>query len=105
MYNPPSRFLAEIPEELVTWNEVRASSSISTRTSAPRSFGPPPKATGKRTTETVALTPGDRVSHDTFGLGTVVEVSGDGDRAQATINFGSAGEKRLLLRYAPVEKL
>jgi len=105
MYNPPSRFLAEIPEELVTWNEARASSSISTRTSAPRSFGPPPKATGKRTTETVALTPGDRVSHDTFGLGTVVEVSGDGDRAQATINFGSAGEKRLLLRYAPVEKL
>ncbi len=105
MYNPPSRFLAEIPEELVTWNEVRASSSTSTRTLAPRSFGPPPKATRKRTTETVSLAPGDRVSHDTFGLGTVVEVSGDGDRAQATINFGSAGEKRLLLRYAPVEKL
>jgi DNA helicase-2/ATP-dependent DNA helicase PcrA len=38
-------------------------------------------------------------------LGTVVEVSGEGDRAQATINFGTAGEKRLLLRYAPVEKL
>ena len=105
MYNPPSRFLAEIPDELITWNEVRASSSITTRSSTPRSFGPPPKATGKRTTETVALSPGDRVSHDTFGLGTVVEVSGDGDRAQATIDFGSAGEKRLLLRYAPVEKL
>jgi DNA helicase-2/ATP-dependent DNA helicase PcrA len=45
------------------------------------------------------------VSHDTFGLGTVVAVNGDGDRAEATIDFGSAGEKRLLLRYAPVEKL
>ncbi len=105
-YNPPSRFLSEIPETLITWNELRTTSSaLSTRSSAPRSFGPPPKATGKRTSETIALAPGDRVSHDTFGLGTVVEVSGDGDRAQATINFGSAGEKRLLLRYAPVEKL
>ena len=36
---------------------------------------------------------------------TVVLVSGDGDRAEATIDFGSFGEKRLLLRYAPVEKL
>ena len=105
MYNPPSRFLSEIPEELISWNEVKASSSLTTRSSAPRSFGPPPKATGKRTSETIALAIGDRVSHDTFGLGTVVEVSGEGDRAQATINFGMAGEKRLLLRYAPVEKL
>lgn len=105
MYNPPSRFLSEIPEELVTWNEVRSTSSFTTRTTAPRSFGPPPKATGKRTSETIALSVGDRVSHDTFGLGSVTEVSGDGDRAQATINFGTAGEKRLLLRYAPVEKL
>jgi DNA helicase-2/ATP-dependent DNA helicase PcrA len=108
MYNPPSRFLSEIPEELVTWNEVQRSSSMTTRTSglgSSRSFGPPPKATGKRTSETIALSIGDRVSHDTFGLGTVTEVSGDGDRAQATINFGTAGEKRLLLRYAPVEKL
>jgi DNA helicase-2/ATP-dependent DNA helicase PcrA len=48
---------------------------------------------------------GERVSHDTFGLGTVVAVTGEGDRAEATIDFGSFGEKRLLLRYAPVEKL
>ena len=105
MYNPPSRFLQEIPEDLITWNEIQRSSSVTTRSTTPRSFGPPPKATGKRTSETITLSAGDRVSHDTFGLGTVVEVSGDGDRAQATINFGSAGEKRLLLRYAPVEKL
>jgi DNA helicase-2/ATP-dependent DNA helicase PcrA len=53
----------------------------------------------------VSLTPGERVTHDTFGLGTVVSVSGEGDRAEATIDFGSSGVKRLLLRYAPVEKL
>ena len=45
------------------------------------------------------------MAHDTFGLGTVTKISGEGDRAEATINFGALGEKRLLLRYAPVEKL
>ena len=40
-----------------------------------------------------------------LGLGTVVSTSGSGDKAEATIDFGSAGVKRLLLRYAPVEKL
>ena len=54
---------------------------------------------------TLALEIGDRVSHDTFGLGTVIAVSGSGDKAEATINFGSYGDKRLLLRYAPVDKL
>ena len=51
------------------------------------------------------LAVGERVSHDTFGLGIVVSVAGAGDKAEATINFGKYGEKRLLLRYAPVEKL
>ena len=53
----------------------------------------------------VALEAGDRVTHSKFGLGTVVSTSGTGDKADATIDFGSAGTKRLLLRYAPVEKL
>ncbi|MGZ4551642.1 MAG: hypothetical protein ACXVF0_19190, partial [Blastococcus sp.] len=48
---------------------------------------------------------GDRVSHDAFGLGTVVEVNGLGDKAQATVDFGSSGTKRLVLRYAPLVKL
>ncbi len=63
----------------------------------------PARSAGQR--EVVALTPGDRVAHDTFGMGTVVSVSGTGDRAEATVDFGSEGVKRLLLRYAPVEKL
>ncbi|OEV06102.1 hypothetical protein AN218_31155, partial [Streptomyces nanshensis] len=53
----------------------------------------------------VSLSPGDRVTHDSFGLGTVVSVKGSGDKAEATIDFGGEKPKRLLLRYAPVEKL
>jgi DNA helicase-2/ATP-dependent DNA helicase PcrA len=54
----------------------------------------------------VELAVGDRVTHDKFGLGTVVAVNGVGDRADATIDFGvGVGEKRLLLRYSPVTKL
>jgi DNA helicase-2/ATP-dependent DNA helicase PcrA len=102
-YNAPSRFLAEIPESVISWNE--STPSLKPRSTTPRSFGPPPKATGKRAETTMVLSVGDRVSHDTFGLGKVVSVAGDGDRAEATIDFGSTGEKRLLLRYAPVEKL
>ena len=53
----------------------------------------------------VALAVGDRVLHKTFGMGTVTGTSGVGERAEATIDFGSVGTKRLLLRYAPVEKV
>ena len=62
---------------------------------------PPPRATGKKSSAMV-LEVGQRVSHDTFGLGTVTAVGGEGDKLEATINFGQYGEKRLLLRYAPV---
>ena len=101
-YNPPSRFLDEIPEEVIAWrNKSVTASPISRR----RDFTtPPPRATGKKSSAMV-LVVGERVSHDTFGLGTVVGVAGEGDKAEATINFGQYGEKRLLLRYAPVEKL
>jgi DNA helicase-2/ATP-dependent DNA helicase PcrA len=98
-YNPASRFLDEIPDELIEWRQ---------RTFAAKPkfvSAPPPRATGKKNVNTISLNVGDRVSHDTFGLGTVVKISGESDRAEATINFGQLGEKRLLLRYAPVEKL
>jgi DNA helicase-2/ATP-dependent DNA helicase PcrA len=55
--------------------------------------------------EVPSLAPGDRVLHDTFGMGSVVTVEGVADKAVASIDFGSQGVKRLLLRYAPVEKL
>ncbi len=102
-YNPPSRFLSEIPEGVIEWNAVTA--SLKPRSGGARTFGPPPRATGRKVETAIVLEVGDRVSHDTFGLGKVLAVSGSGDRAEATIDFGSSGEKRLLLRYAPVERL
>ena len=115
-FNPPSRFLSEVPEEVIEWNQSERVGSSSAGYSAgfsaansprPRNQwgGPAPAATGKRTGEIVTLLPGDRVNHDTFGVGKVVTVAGAGDKAEATIDFGSFGTKRLLLRYAPVEKL
>ena len=106
-YNPPSRFLSEIPDDVIAWNETSSEGlNVNSSLKPTRTFGPPPRATGKKVSSTaIILAPGDRVSHDTFGLGKVVAISGEGDRAEATIDFGSVGEKRLLLRYAPVEKL
>jgi DNA helicase-2/ATP-dependent DNA helicase PcrA len=104
-YNPPSRFLDEIPEEVIEWrNQGRSSSSPSLVTRSRVATTPPPRATGKKSVS-MELAVGERVSHDTFGLGIVVAVAGAGDKAEATVNFGQYGEKRLLLRYAPVEKL
>ena len=104
-YNPPSRFLEEIPEEVITWRNQSSDSLISSMSKKSRTTtAPPPRATGKKSMA-MELAVGERVSHDTFGLGTVVAVAGAGDKAEATINFGQYGEKRLLLRYAPVEKL
>jgi DNA helicase-2/ATP-dependent DNA helicase PcrA len=104
-YNPPSRFLDEIPEDVIEWrNQGRSTFSTSTVTRTRTATTPPPRATGRKSVA-MELAVGERVSHDTFGLGTVVAVAGAGDKAEATINFGQYGEKRLLLRYAPVEKL
>jgi DNA helicase-2/ATP-dependent DNA helicase PcrA len=101
-YNAASRFISEIPNNVIEWNQAEEK-SFKLKSSVRRNFTAP-KATGK-ISNTMQLAVGERVSHDTFGLGTVIEVSGEGDRAEATIDFGSFGPKRLLLRYAPVEKL
>ncbi|MEE0654415.1 MAG: ATP-dependent DNA helicase PcrA, partial [Bifidobacterium criceti] len=48
---------------------------------------------------------GDKVSHDSFGLGTVLETQDKGRNSVITVDFGSDGVKRLMLRVAPIEKL
>jgi DNA helicase-2/ATP-dependent DNA helicase PcrA len=48
--------------------------------------------------------PGDRVRHDKWGLGTVREIVGEGDRAEAEVMFDTQGKKRLLLAWAPLER-
>jgi DNA helicase-2/ATP-dependent DNA helicase PcrA len=50
------------------------------------------------------LRPGERVKHATFGSGRVVEVAGYGDDLKVTVDFDSVGRKRLLARYAGLEK-
>ena len=104
-YNPASRFLDEIPENLIEWRNASSSSLSPSLVRKTRTVtAAPPRATGKKI-NSIELAVGERVSHDTFGLGTVVATAGEGEKAEATINFGEYGEKRLLLRYAPVEKL
>ncbi|MFI7588217.1 DNA helicase PcrA [Spongisporangium articulatum] len=104
-YSPASRFLEEIPPTLVTWrrSETTAMRPSSTPAVARLAQRPGVKSPGNR--EVIHLEPGDKVTHDAFGLGTVVGVAGSGDKAVATVDFRDQGEKRLLLRYAPVEKL
>jgi DNA helicase-2/ATP-dependent DNA helicase PcrA len=105
-YNPASRFLDEIPSSLIQWqNEGKPSyTSAGAARKSRLPSGPPARATGK-VSAAMVLEVGQRVSHDTFGLGTVVATTGVGDKAEATINFGGYGDKRLLLRYAPVTPL
>ncbi|KHL10390.1 UNVERIFIED_CONTAM: hypothetical protein LK11_47920 [Mumia flava] len=110
-HNPPSRFLSEIPTDLVDWKRTEADTTTwsggyapPSRRSAPmRAASADQASRAKR--DVPSLSPGDRVTHDTFGLGTVVALEGAGDRAVASIDFGSEGVKRLLLRYAPVDKI
>ncbi len=106
MSNPPSRFLAEIPPEVLDLRGEEGSGGAGTAPrTAPWRSGARPAGRGGAAVEVVSLTPGDRVSHPKFGLGTVVTASGQGDRAEASIDFDVEGTKRLLLRYAPVAKV
>ncbi|RSN36014.1 DNA helicase PcrA [Amycolatopsis sp. WAC 01416] len=115
--NPASRFLDELPAELVDWRRLAPSSSSggfgssggSPRAattwgsrggggaSPSRSTGTSPFGKGWKETVALKLDIGDRVSHDKYGLGTVIACDGVGPRATATIDFGAAGKVRLML--------
>ena len=125
---PPSRFLDDVPGELVDWK--REESSLSVLRAGPYagsrgggdfrgrsgSRGPsaPPKSTGDTPSfgsatpraDVPSLAVGDRVTHDSYGMGRVVGVEGAGHNAVAKIDFGGeTGTRRLLLRFTPVNKL
>lgn len=106
-YNPASRFLDEVPDRLVDWRRKAQPATQWTRSPAASSSfrSSTVAARSKRSREIPSLSPGDRVTHDSFGLGTVVALEGRDDNAVASVDFGSQGVKRLLLRYAPVDKL
>ncbi|HXT46413.1 MAG TPA: DNA helicase PcrA [Pseudonocardiaceae bacterium] len=119
MSNPASRFLADVPESLVHWRRVdpgragpvertvfgaRLSAQSADVTGhdsaqagvAARGLRSTPFR-GWQDTPVLALDVGDRVTHDKYGLGTVVATDGSGPRATATIDFGSSGTVRLML--------
>jgi DNA helicase II / ATP-dependent DNA helicase PcrA len=108
MLNPESRFLREIPQELIDWRRSAPVSSFSAPVSGAGRFGAPRpaparSAAGKR--PLLVLQPGDRVTHDKYGLGRVEEVSGVGESAMSLIDFGSSGRVKLMHNHAPVSKL
>ncbi len=104
-FHKQSRFLAEIPASLIEW---RRDAEAATRAATPaqeRMAGRSgTRSPGNRPVPSLAQ--GDMVTHDKFGLGTVVSTEGYGDQAEAKIDFGADyGVKHLVLRYAPLEKL
>jgi DNA helicase-2/ATP-dependent DNA helicase PcrA len=105
-YNPASRFLDEIPAELIDWQRTETTGTRSSSTPAVATLAGRPGVRSAGNRPMILLRPGDRVSHDSFGLGTVVRVEGEADKVMAHVDFGTdTGVKRLLLRYAPLEKL
>lgn len=133
-YNPASQFIEEIPAELVEWKREGASrqsggwgsgagigssryggsfwgAGTARGAGASPSAGfnaDVPAAVAKNRVqpqkEVVAVSVGDKVNHTSFGNGTVLAVEGAGDKTVAKVKF-DVGEKRLLLRYAPLTKL
>jgi DNA helicase II / ATP-dependent DNA helicase PcrA len=101
-FHKQSRFLDEIPANLVEWRrDERTAVAPAGERLAQR---PGVRSPGNR--RVPALSPGDKVTHDAYGLGTVLSVEGRGDDPEAKIDFGGDyGIKHLVLRYAPIEKL
>jgi DNA helicase-2/ATP-dependent DNA helicase PcrA len=128
MYNAPSRFIREIPDHLIERTGGNRKQSAFGRSSfGGTSFG---NQTGKSTASgsfakaapsvevskprgpvvdrdpnSLDFKPGDKVKHNKWGTGTVVSVKGTGDDMELNIAFPEMGVKRLLARFAPVEKV
>lgn len=108
MLNPESRFLREIPQELIDWRRTAPKPSFSAPVSGAGRFGsarPSPTRSGASRRPLLVLQVGDRVTHDKYGLGRVEEVSGVGESAISLIDFGSSGRVKLMHNHAPVTKL
>ena len=122
-YNPPSRFLDEIPGELLQ----REGSVDSGADEGRGSYRPRPEQnTGKKIEWTRATVPkyrrggdavgdltgansglkvGDDVEHPSFGEGVIVNIRGSGESAEATIEFANHGKKHLAMAWAPLKKI
>ena len=129
----PSRYLQEIPADLIDWkqspgmansrggsqpralNARRDGSSWGTSLREAAGLPPAPvrektqwasEVTGKvRDNGDLTLEAGDRIRHTDFGEGKVTAVTGEGAKRVAEVQFDAAGRKRLLIKIAPIEKL
>ncbi len=93
-YNPASRFLAEVPSGL-----LRKATRGPRKPAMEKASGPTKSLSG------ASIGPGDRVRHSHWGEGTVSQIDGNGDRAEAVVAFDREGSKRLLLAWAPLERV
>jgi DNA helicase-2/ATP-dependent DNA helicase PcrA len=133
-YNPPSRFLGEIPRELLDVRESEgamprrrprygerrsagqggrghtviglpgASGAVQVDGGAVTTWSAP-KPAGPVAREVPSIREGDTVLHERFGEGVVLSISGRGEDAEARVAFSESGEKSLLLAYAPLTKV
>jgi DNA helicase-2/ATP-dependent DNA helicase PcrA len=114
-WNPPSRFLKEVPEMLLrnAGNGATSNGAIGDGRSGTRgrdalveSARRAGRTSPARTTgaERLGLKVGDDVVHGKWGEGVVLELRGSGDKAEATIRFPGIGEKQLLLAWAPLKR-
>ncbi|RAK15091.1 DNA helicase-2/ATP-dependent DNA helicase PcrA [Anoxybacillus vitaminiphilus] len=103
--NPVSRFISEIPDELIeNFNETMRKNSPFTARQQPRTMARPAAATTGG--EAIDWRVGDKAEHKKWGIGTVVSVRGEGDDKELDIAFPSPiGIKRLLAKFAPITKV
>ncbi len=118
-YRPPSRFLDEIPAELmmVIGDEERRGKGLGRHRDAVVAAamrhqrspvgGPPVSGSpaGARGADQIGLHVGDDVTHERFGEGVILDIEGSGDKAEAIVRFRDVGEKRLLLVWAPLTRV
>ncbi|MBQ4145741.1 MAG: UvrD-helicase domain-containing protein [Clostridia bacterium] len=111
-YNPPSRFLDEIPPELMSAKEEKLKASpsfdFSAGTTSQVGFGKSAfldKKPEKKPESGVSYQAGDKVKHRKFGVGTVVSAQSMGADFLLIIDFPGEGQKKLLAAYAPIEKV
>ena len=97
-FNPPSRFIKEIPKQLIDEIRPRAQTHIPYNR---KDF----RETRLEFEDEIGISLGQRVKHKSFGEGVVLNYEGSGDAARIQINFDAAGTKWLVMAYANLEKL
>ena len=97
-FNPPSRFLKEIPKDLI--NEIRPRAQTHIHYNR-KDFS----ETKLEFEDEIGISLGQRVLHKKFGEGVVLNYEGSGEAARVQVNFNKAGTKWLVMAYANLEKI